>query len=342
LSYIHVDVEQFGGPEQLRVIEEPQLPEPAPGQIRVRVLTAGTGFTDTIIRRGHYRDVKEKPRFTLGYDWFGVVDKLGEGVEFLEVGQAVADMSVIGGYTQYLCVAADRVITAPANLDPAAAVAMILSYTTAYQMLTRVRDIPAGSTCLVHAAGGAVGTALLELGQLMGLTMYGTASAGKHDIVRRYGGIPIDYRNKDFVTEIRKATNGHGVDVVFDTIGGKHWSRSYRCVKKGGILVCFGVLEYTSGKASTASVLLAMFKLNHLWNRIPDGKSATFYNISHRRESHPDEFRVDVKALFDLLSQGKLRPAVAEVVPLRQAADVHRRIDAAEIAGKVVLRCAQE
>ncbi|MBP6723996.1 MAG: zinc-binding dehydrogenase [Halioglobus sp.] len=342
MSYIHVDVEHFGGPDQLRVMEEAHLSEPAPGQVRVRVLTAGTGFTDTIIRQGHYIDVKEKPPFTLGYDWFGVVDKLGAGVDTLEVGQLVADMSVIGGYTQYLCVAADRVIPAPANLDPAAAVAMILSYTTAYQMLTRLRQIPAGSTCLVHAAGGAVGTALLELGRLMGLTMYGTASAGKHEIVRRYGGIPIDYRTQDFVTEIRKATNGKGVDVVFDTIGGKHWSRSYRCVKKGGILVCFGVLEYTTGKASTASVLVAMFKLNHLWKLIPDGKSATFYNISHRRDSHPEEFKADVSALFVMLSQGKLQPAVAEVVPLRQAAEVHRRIDAAEIAGKVVLRCTPE
>jgi NADPH:quinone reductase-like Zn-dependent oxidoreductase len=342
LSYIHVDVETFGGPENLRVIEEPQLPEPAPGQVRVKVLTAGTGFTDTIIRKGQYIDVKEKPPFTLGYDWFGVVDKLGEGVDTLEAGQAVADMPVIGGYTQYLCVAADRVIPAPPDLDPAAAVAMILSYTTAYQMLTRLRDIPAGSTCLVHAAGGAVGTALLELGQLMGLTMYGTASAGKHDIVRRYGGIPIDYRNKDFVTEIREATNGQGVDMVFDTIGGKHWSRSYRCVKKGGLLVCFGVLEYTNGKASTASVLLAMFKFHYLWKLLPDSKAAIFYNISHRRDSHPDEFKADVQALFDLLSQGKLCPAVAEVVPLRRAGDVHRRIDAAEIAGKVVLSCTTE
>jgi NADPH:quinone reductase-like Zn-dependent oxidoreductase len=340
LSYIHVDVEQFGGPEQLMVIEESQLPEPLPGQIRVRVLTAGRGFTNTIIRHGQYIDVKEKPPFSLGYDWFGVVDKLGEGVDTLEVGQAVADMSVIGGYTQYLCVAADRVIPAPANLDLAAAVAMLLSYTAAYQMLIRVREISPGSTCLVHAAGGAVGTALLDLGQLMGLTMYGTGSAAKHGIIRRYGGIPIDYRKQDFVAEIKKVTNGQGVDVVFDTIGGKHWSRSYRCVKKGGVLVCFGVLEYTTGKASPATVLLSMFKLHCLWKLIPNGKAAIFYNISHRRDSHPEEFRADVKALFELLSQGKLHPAVAEVVPLHQAADVRRRIDAAEIAGKVVLRCA--
>jgi NADPH:quinone reductase-like Zn-dependent oxidoreductase len=130
------------------------------------------------------------------------VDKLGAGVESLVVGQSVADMPVIGGYTQYLCVAADQVVPAPDGLDPAQAVAMILSYTTAYQMLTRVRTLKPGSSCLVHVAGGAVGTALLELGREMGLTVYGTASEGKHELVRQFGAIPIDYRNEDFVERV--------------------------------------------------------------------------------------------------------------------------------------------
>jgi NADPH:quinone reductase-like Zn-dependent oxidoreductase len=339
MSYQHVVVTEFGGPEKLKVVTESALPEPGPNQIRVKVLTAGTGFTDTIIRLGQYIDVKDKPPFTLGYDWVGVVDKLGGGVTTLKVGQWVADMPVIGGYTQYLCVDASRVVPIPDTVDPAEAVCMILSYTTAYQMLTRVRAIPRGSVCLVHAAGGAVGTALLELGRLMGLKMYGTASKGKHELVQRLGGIPIDYRNEDFVERIKQETGGQGVDVIFDTLGGKSWARSYKCVKRGGILIAFGALQYTTGEESVLSSTLGFAKLLGLWKLIPDGKASMFYNIHHRRQKLPDEFAQDVQALMKLLADGKLKPAVAGRYPLADAANVHRMIDKAEIAGKVVLVC---
>ncbi len=256
------------------------------------------------------------------------------------MGQYVADMPVIGGYTQYLCVKASEVVPAPAGLDPAQAVAMILSYTTAYQMLTRIRSLNPGSTCLVHAAGGAVGTALLELGRVLGLTMYGTASQGKHELVRHFGGIPIDYRKEDFVARVLADTNGQGVDMVFDTIGGKNWSRSYQCVKKGGVLVAFGALQLTTGQEKVPSLLFGFFKLLLGWRLLPDGRSSTFYNIQSRRKKLPDEFKADVMALFDLLQAGKLKPAIADVVPLDEVVAVHRRIDSAEIAGKVVLDCA--
>lgn len=339
MNYIHIDVNQFGGPEQLQVVEESALPEPAEGEIRVKVLTAGTGFTDTIIRKGQYVDVKETPPFTLGYDWFGVVDKLGPGVDTLQVGQFVADMPVIGAYTQYLCVAAEQVIPAPAGLDPAEAVAMILSYTTAYQMLTRIRAIPAGATCLVHAAGGAVGTALLELGKHMGLTMYGTASPAKHELIRQLGGIPIDYRQHNFEDVILQATNGKGPDIIFDTIGAKNWARSRRCLANGGLLICYGVLQYTTGQEKLPSVILGFLKLHLLWKLFPRAKTAVFYNISHRRDSHPQEFKADVQTLFSLLQQRKIQPAIAAVLPLTAARQAHEQIDSASIAGKVILRC---
>jgi NADPH:quinone reductase-like Zn-dependent oxidoreductase len=339
MSYQRVTLTEFGGPEKLEVQTIDELPEPAQGQVRVRVLAAGAGFTDTIIREGQYVGVKEKPPFTPGYDWFGVVDKLGPGVTGFEVGQYVADMPVIGGYTGYLCVDAERVVPAPEGLDPAQAVAMILSYTTAYQMLTRMRRLEPGATCLVHAAGGAVGTALLELGREMGLVMYGTASAGKHDLVRSFGAIPIDYRSEDFVERVHKETGGRGVDAVFDTIGGKNWSRSYRCVARGGILVAFGALQLTTGEERVPSLLLGFFKLLAGWRLIPDGRATTFYNIQTRREKEPGQFKEDVEVLFGMLKAGKLKPALQEVVPLADVVSVHRKIDNAEIAGKVVFSC---
>ena len=341
MSFQRVVLRAFGDPEQMQIEQVAELPQPQPGEVRVRVLTAGTGFTDTIIRKGQYPGVKQKPPLVPGYDWFGVVDALGEGVSSLRVGQSVADMPVIGSYTEYLCVAADRVVPAPDGLDPEAAVAMILSYTTAYQMLTRIRSLTPGMSCLVHAAGGAVGTALLELGQLMGLKVYGTASEGKHDLVRRYGAIAIDYRREDFEAVIARETDGQGVDAVFDTIGGANWARSYRCLKRGGLLVGFGALQVGTGEESVPSLLWGFARLLALWKLLPDGKSSTFYNIQTRREKYPDEFKDDVQALFQFLAEGKLQPAIAECVPLDEVVEVHQRIERAEIAGKVVLRCSE-
>jgi NADPH:quinone reductase-like Zn-dependent oxidoreductase len=332
-----IEVSEFGGPEVLHLVEDDQLPEPQAGEIRVKVLAAGTGFTDTIIRQGQYIDVKDKPPFTLGYDWFGVVDKLGEGVTNLTVGQAVADMPVIGSYAQYLCVDANRVITAPEGLDPAKAVAMILSYTTAYQMLTRIREFKPGQSILIHAAGGAVGTAMLDLARMMGLIAYGTASLGKHGLVKEFNGIPIDYQNEDFVERINTLTEGKGVDGVFDTIGGKSWSRSYSCLAKGGTLIAFGALQMTTGEEKLPSLLLGFLKLMVLWKLLPNGKQSIFYNIQKDREKNPQLFAEDLQTLFAMLKEGTLKPAIAGKRPLEDAVEIHHLIDRADVPGKMVL-----
>ena len=335
----HIQLSAFGGPDKLQLVAENSLPEPGPGQVRVKVLTAGTGFTDTIIRQGQYPGVKQKPPFTPGYDWFGVIDAVGSGVNTLQVGDCVADMPVIGGYAQYLLADAARVVPCPTGLDPAQAVCMILSYTTAYQMLTRECSLQRGDSILVHAAGGAVGTALLELAREMGLTAYGTASAGKHELVRSFGATPIDYRSTDFEAQITRLTGGAGVQAVFDTIGGRNWSRSYRCLAKGGKLVGFGALQVTTGEESVPGLLWGFAKLLGLWRCLPDGRQTSFYNIQTRREKHPQEFREDVITLMQWLKEGRLRPAVAELRPLAEAPAVHRLIDAGAVAGKIVLDC---
>lgn len=338
MSYIHIELQSFGGPECLVVKQESDLPEPQQGQVRVKVLAAGAGFTDTIIREGNYPGVKQKPPFTPGYDWVGEVDKCGPGVSKLAVGQAVADMPVIGGYTQYLCVDADKIVACPEGLDAAEAVCMILPYTTAWQMLTRECSLVPGDKILVHAAGGAVGTALLELARELQLVVYATASAAKHDLLRSLGATPIDYRSEDFVDRTLTLSGG-GVDAVFDTIGAANWDRSYRCLRRGGKLVGFGALQVSTGEESVPRLLLGFAKLLGYWKLLPDGKSSGFYNIQSRRDKLPHEFVEDVNSLMKLLQAGKLHPVVAERAPLRQAARIHQKIDRAELQGRAVLMC---
>src|SRR5262249_37312796 len=155
-----------------------------------------------------------QPPFTPGYAMVGVVDHLGPGTEAsgLAVGQGVAALTFYGSYSQYICAPARELVPMPAGLDPAEAVCLVLNYVAAYQMLHRVAHAMGGERILVHGAAGGVGTAFLELGQLDGLDMYGTASKAKHDLIVRLGATPIDYRSEDFVARIAAMTSGQGVD----------------------------------------------------------------------------------------------------------------------------------
>jgi NADPH:quinone reductase-like Zn-dependent oxidoreductase len=130
MVYRRVVITEFGGPEVLDLVEEPALPEPVPGEVRVKVQATSACFTDTMVRKGIYYGVKQKPPFPPGYDMVGVVDKLGEGVTKLEVGQSVADLTVWGGYADYVCRSGSTLVPVPAGLDPGEAVSLVLSYVT--------------------------------------------------------------------------------------------------------------------------------------------------------------------------------------------------------------------
>src|SRR6056297_765865 len=224
MSYKKMIIKKFGGSEVMQLVEESSLPEPKAGEVRIKISKTSANFTDIMIRKGKYPDVKDKPPFSLGYDMVGLVDKLGKGVEDFRIGDRVADMTVIGAYSEYICLPAGKLTQLPEGVGDSEAVTLILSYMTAYQMLHRIAKISQGQSILVHGAGGAVGIALLQLGKLLNLTMYGTASRSKHDLVKKNGGIPIDYKNEDFEKRIQEQNEG-GVDAVFDPIGGKNFQK---------------------------------------------------------------------------------------------------------------------
>lgn len=333
MSYKRVIITEFGGPEVLEVVEEAALPEPQAGEVRVKVLAASATFTDTMVRKGIYPGLKETPPFSPGYDLVGVVDMVGAGVSGLEIGQMVADLTVFGAYSEYVCRPADSLVPVPAGLDPTEAVSMVLSYVTAYQMLHRTAKVEQGQKILVHAAGGAVGTALLQLGALLDLEMYGTASRPKHDLVSSLGATPIDYKNEDFVERIQTLT-GDGVDAAFDAIGGDNFKRSFESLKKGGILVAYGFYDSAMGKGGNVPMDFIRLKL---WDIMPNGRSASFYSIGELRKKHPDWFREDLTTLFDLLAQGQIKPVIERHMRLEDAAQAHELIEQAAVKGRIVL-----
>lgn len=336
MSWRHITIRAFGGPEVLELVEEASPPLPGPGEVRIKVLAAGTGFTDTFIRRGRYPDFKGPLPFTPGYDLVGEIDALGAGVSGFAPGQMVADMCVTGGYTQYAIRPVADLVAVPPGLDPAQAVCIPLAYLTAYQMLVRCCSLRPGARILVIGASGTVGTALLDLARHLGLSAIGTASAANLAVVAGYGAQAIDYRAGDFVTAVQGMG---GVDAVFDAIGGAHFARSFACLKPGGRLVGYGAQTMASGAESLAAAGLGLLRLK-LWENLPflfGGRSACFYGITARRKTHHAEFCTDMAALFDLLGAGRINPVVVERLGLADARRVHERIDAGGMGGKIVL-----
>src|ERR1700691_4500371 len=225
MPWQHLRISRFGGPEVLQLVEESAIPEPGPGEVRIKVLAAGTGFTDTMIRRGRYPDFKGPLPFTPGYEIVGVVEKAGADVVTPRIDEMVADLCVVGGYAQYAIRPARALVPVPDGIDAAEAVCIPLAYLTAFQLLTRCRKLPPGASLLVVGASGTVGTALLDLARHFGLKAIGTCSAANLPVIERYGAAAIDYRAGDFVAAVRQLTpNGTGVDIAFDAIGGAHFA----------------------------------------------------------------------------------------------------------------------
>jgi NADPH:quinone reductase-like Zn-dependent oxidoreductase len=338
MAWQSIRIARFGGPEVLELAEDQAIPVPGSGEVRIKVLAAGTGFTDAFIRRGRYPDFKGPLPFTPGYDLVGVVEATGPGVPASLTGQLVADLCVVGGYAQYAIRPARFLVPVPGDHDPAEAVCIPLAYLTAYQMLTRYRRLSRGATILVIGASGTVGTALLDLARHFGLKAIGTCSAANIAAVERFGATAIDYRASDFVEAVRSLIPA-GVDMVFDAIGGAHFARSFACLAPGGLLVGYGAQTMAVGDSTVLSAGLGMVRLK-LWNAMSGlfgGRGAVFYSITSRRSTHPDDFKTDMAALFDLLRDRAIHPVVVERLPLTAARDVHTRIDAGGLGGKIVL-----
>lgn len=272
MKYKRVIITQPGSPDVLKVIED-ELPEPRAGEVRVKILATGVAFTDVMMREGVYPGVPKLP-YSPGYDIVGIVDQLGSGVAEFTIGQRVVALTIVGGYSEFLCVPARDLVVVPDGVNSIEAVSVVLHYLTACQMLHRVAKVQARERILIHGAGGGVGTALLELGKLAGLEMYGTEARSKHDLVSQLGGIPIDYQAEDFGDRLQKLSNT--LDVVLDSIGGSNLLRSYRLLRKDGRLVNYGFLSAFKGNKNKMLAIGATLLQVKVLNLIPDGRRVSF------------------------------------------------------------------
>jgi NADPH2:quinone reductase len=343
VKHTRIIVTHYGGPDAIQVLEE-ECPEPKDGEVRVRVLAAGVSLPDIMAREGFHPETPPVP-FTPGWDLVGVVDWLGDRVYGIQAGQMVAAMPISGAYAEFVCLPQHELVPVPSGLDAAEAVSLVLNYMTAHQMLHRSARVKPGQRVLIHGAAGGVGSALLQLGRLAGLEMYGTCSSRGASAVSGLGAVPIDYRHQDFVREIHRLTS-EGVDVVFESIGGTHIWRSRKALRPGGTVVAYGLTaslhggRLASGRSGRRRRFrgIAIFGLYIAGGWILPGRRRVVpYSIQTLKRLRPALFRQDLIALLDLLEQQKIKPLIAERLPLAEARHAHELLGKGGVTGKIVL-----
>ena len=343
MRYTRIIVTHYGGPDALEVVED-ECTEPRRAEARVRVLAAGVSLPDIMAREGVHPETPRLP-FTPGWDFVGVVDRLGKDASGIEVGQLVGAMPISGAYAEFVCLPQRELVPVPSGLDPAEAVSLILNYITAYQMLHRSARVKPGQRVLIHGAAGGVGSALLQLGRLAGLEMYGTCSSRGAPAVSALGGVPIDYQQQDYAKEIRYLT-GDGVDAVFDPIGGAHIWRSREALRPGGRVVAYGNTTSLRGEGLGADRTGRRNRLHGIpifalyivggW-LLPGQKRVVPYSIQWLKRLRPTLFRQDLIVLFELLQQRKITPIIAQRFPLAEARQAQELLAKGGVVGKIVL-----
>ncbi|MCL2552964.1 MAG: medium chain dehydrogenase/reductase family protein [Actinomycetia bacterium] len=325
-------------PEGLEIRKGP-APTAGPGQVVVRMEATGVSFAEQQMRRGRYYDQPPFP-FVPGYDLVGTVAATGEGVDAELVGTRVAALVKVGGWASYVVVDAADVVPVPAGIDPAEAETLVVNGITAWQMLHRKARVRAGQTVLVHGANGGVGSVLVQLARAAGVKVIGTASARHHDALRALGAVPVDYRTEDVPARVRELAPG-GVDAVFDHIGGRSVVDSWHLLAPGGTLVSYGSASTRDDQGSKQWPVLKLLGRVWLWNALPNGRHAYFFNVWAGRALNKDRFRArlrdDLTQVFAAQQRGDVTAQIAARLPLVQAADALRLAESGTVTGKVVL-----
>jgi synaptic vesicle membrane protein VAT-1 len=334
-------ITRYGGPEVLELRDAPD-PVPGPGQVRIRVARAGLNFADVSARVGLYPDAP-KPPVVMGYEVSGTVEAHGTGPSGPPVGTAVLAFTRFGGQATHAIADARLVLPLPGRMTLDEAAALPVNYVTAHHLLHRVAGIEPGRSVLIHMAAGGVGLAAIQLCRAVGgVTLFGTASATKHALLREAGvHHPIDYRTVDWAAQVRKLTGGRGVDLILDALGGADWHKGYRLLAPAGHLVCFGFANLVSGPVRSWPRVLSQILRVPRWSPLrlmTDNRSVSGVNVGHLF----NEFALldaTMRRLLELFEQGAIAPRVDRVFPLAEGPAAHRFLQERRNVGKVLFDC---
>jgi len=316
---------ELGEPEAVLVLDDVDVPQPRPGEVRLRVHAASLNFPDLLMCRGEYQ-VKPPIPFTPGAEVAGVVDALGDGVSGVAVGDRVLAIPSAGGFAQYTTAGAPGgVFAIPDSMPFGAASALHVVYQTGHLALHRRAHIEPGETLLVHAGAGGVGSAAIQLGIAAGARVIATAGGSeKVAICKQLGAeLAIDYREHDFVDAVKEFTEARGADVVYDPVGGDTYDRSTKCIAFEGRILIIG---FTGGRFADARTNHVLIK-----NYSVVGVHWGLYNLMNPglvRETHDE--------LMRLYEAGLIDPLISETVGLAEVPATLARLGARGTYGKIV------
>ena len=332
-------IPKHGDPDVLEVRESAD-PEPGENEVRVRVRAAGLNFAEVMARQGLYPDAP-KPPMVVGYEVSGVVDAIGVGVTGVEEGQRVLAMTRFGGHADTVCVDAEQAELIPDRMTFEEAAALPVNYLTAYHMLFEVFRIRPEDHVLIHMAAGGVGTAVCQLCRTVeGVVTYGTASSRKHEYARQHGcDHPIDYHEVDYAESVLSLTEGRGVDLVLDPLGGNDWKKGYALLQPGGQLIVFGWANMSSGGKRRMGRVVRELTRTPIWSApklMGDNRGVSGVNMGHLW-TETELLNREMGALMRLYEAGKIKPHVDRCFPFAQAAEAHRYLEEGKNVGKVLL-----
>jgi len=315
--------------------------EPLAGQLKIKVAAAGVNFADVMMRRGLYPDAPTLPAVP-GYEVAGEVVAVGEGVDPGQMGQAVVAMCNFGGYSEEICLDQTLAWQLPDGVDPVKAAALPVNYLTAWQMVRVMAPVGPADTVLVHSAAGGVGQAVVQLCQLAGATVVGSASPAKHALLRDQGlAYVFDSQATDFAAGVRAATGGRGVDVALEPRHGRWIMESYLSLAKCGRLILFGFSGAARGRRSgTMSALRTLARVPWLQlnpiRLMNDNKSVGGVNLG-RMWDQQQRTAGWMRELLVMLAEGGIKPVIDQVLPFSAAATAHDRLEQRLNVGKVSL-----
>lgn len=317
-----IRVHEHGGPEAMR-LEELPTPKPGAGQALVKLEAIGVNFIDVYQRSGLYKGALPIP---LGLEGSGVVEAVGPEVSEVKVGDRVAYTGVPGAYAEYALVPSARLVTLPAGLTARDGAAAMLQGMTAHYLVHATYPLKAGETCLIHAAAGGVGLLLCQMARQIGARVIGTVSTEAKARLAKEAGADevILYTQQDFEAEVKRLTDGRGVQVVYDSVGKTTFEKSLNCLAPRGYMVFFG---QSSGPAPAIDPNILNAKGSLFLTR-----PSLFHYIATR-----EELLRRAGEVLGWIAAGKLKLRVEKTFPLAEAAEAHRQLEGRKTTGKVIL-----
>jgi NADPH:quinone reductase-like Zn-dependent oxidoreductase len=332
-------IPRLGGPEVLEIREAPD-PAPEAGEVTIRVAYAGVNFGDVMARIGLYPGAPKLP-LVVGFEVSGTIEAVGAGVTGLRAGQRVLALTRLGGYSSVVRAKAALVLPLPDSLGLEKAAALPVAYLTAWTMLVRLGNLQPGDKVLVHAAAGGVGLAAVQIARWRGAEIFGTASTSKLGRLKEAGvAHAIDYTSQDFEREVMRTTEGQGVDLVLDAIGGDSFKKSYRCLAPLGRLYVYGASAFAPGAGRDLLPILQQLCALPKWKPLElmkENRGVHGVDLDHLWD-RADQLGDMLRPILALTESRALDPVVDRIFPFAEAGAAHDHLKERKNFGKVLLR----